>query len=281
MTEHKTFRAGIVQMRSGTDVTANLKAASDLIREAAAKGAQYVQTPENTLIMELSRKRMMSDEVNAELNNAYAALGELAAELEIWLHIGASAIRRDDGMMSNRSQLIGPNGHIATIYDKIHMFDADLENGEQYRESNTYHPGDEAVSFSLPWGRLGLTICYDLRFPALFRALAQKGADFIAVPAAFTQHTGEAHWHILLRARAIETGCYILAAGQGGLHDVGRSTFGHSLVVSPWGEVIAEAHGVETCVILADIDSGQVQTARTNIPSLSHDRPFCVGTKKN
>ena len=194
--ENEIFRAALVQMRSGTDVADNLKTASDLIREAAASGAKYVQTPENTLIMDLSRKRMMSDDVKSELDLAYASLEKLSAELNIWLHIGASAVRRDDGMMSNRSQLLNPDGRVATIYDKIHMFDADLGNGESYRESGTYHPGDKAVTASLPWGTLGLTICYDLRFPALYRTLAKMGADFITVPAAFTEHTGEAHWHV-------------------------------------------------------------------------------------
>ena len=178
--------------------------------------------------------------------------------------------------MANRSTLIGPDGAIAARYDKIHMFDADLDGGESYRESGTYNSGDQAVVAGLPWGRLGMTICYDIRFPNLYRALAQKGADFISVPSAFTQQTGEVHWHVLLRARAIETGCFIMASGQGGLHEIGRNTYGHSLIVSPWGAVIAEAQGTNSCVILADINVDDVAAARARVPSLRHDRPFAT-----
>lgn len=274
MTENQTFQAALIQMRSGREVSDNLATVTGLVREAADKGAQYVQTPENTLIMELSRTRISSDETSAELDQAYKFLRMLAGELGLWLHIGASAVKRDDGLMANRSELIGPDGAIKAHYDKIHMFDADLDGGESYRESATYHPGDRLVIADLPWGRLGMTICYDLRFPQLYRALARNGADFISAPSAFTHQTGEAHWHVLLRARAIETGCFLLAAGQGGLHEVGRSTYGHSLVISPWGEVIAEAEGVETCVIIADINPEEVNLARKRIPSLQHDRPF-------
>ena len=276
MSNQKTFRASLVQMRSVRDIAANLTAVTDLIRQAAGEGAQYVQTPENTLIMELSRTRLISDDVHHEIANAFDTLSALADELDIWLHIGASPQRRDENNLANRSTLIGPDGRIFAQYDKIHMFDADLDGGESYRESETYNSGDQAVIADLPWGRLGMTICYDIRFPALYRALAQKGADFISVPAAFTLQTGEVHWHILLRARAIETGCFILASGQGGFHDVGRNTYGHSLIVSPWGEVIAEAEGIETCVILADIKVADVATARERVPSLRHDRPFAT-----
>ncbi len=274
MPDQKTFRASLVQMRSGCDISANLKAATELIRRAAGEGAQYIQTPENTLIMELSRSRLASEDVKHGIADALAALAVLADELDIWLHIGASPGHLDDGLMANRSTLIGPDGRTFAQYDKIHMFDADLAGGESYRESETYNSGDKAVLTDLPWGRLGMTICYDIRFPALYRALAQKGADFISVPAAFTLQTGEVHWHILLRARAIETGCFILASGQGGLHEVGRSTYGHSLIVSPWGEVVAEAKGTDPCVIFADIDVQDVGIARERLPSLHHDRPF-------
>jgi predicted amidohydrolase len=170
---------------------------------------------------------------------------------------------------------VAPDGAIAARYDKIHMFDVDLPGGESYRESKNYRPGEEAVLADLPWGRFGLTTCYDLRFPALYRALAQAGADFITVPSAFTKVTGEAHWHVLLRARAIENGCYIFAAAQGGMHEVGRATFGHSMIVSPWGAIIAEA-GADRAVIFADVDPAEVAEARTRIPSLRHDRPFDV-----
>ena len=216
MSSQTKFRAGLVQMRSGREVAANLQAVTDLIREAAGEGADYVQTPENTLIMELARERLFSDEVHDQTAHAIDSLCALAEELDIWLHIGATPQRRDENSMANRSTLIGPDGAIAARYDKIHMFDADLDGGESYRESGTYNSGDQAVVAGLPWGRLGMTICYDIRFPNLYRALAQKGADFISVPSAFTQQTGEVHWHVLLRARAIETGCFIMASGQGG-----------------------------------------------------------------
>ena len=279
MADNKTFRAALVQMRSSCDIARNLADVEQLVREAAAGGAQYIQTPENTLIMEFSRERLTSPEVCTELDLGYASLARLAEELNIWLHIGASPVGRGDGMMSNRSMLIGPDGQMARQYDKIHMFDADLEGGESYRESKTYSPGDIGQLAELPWGRLGMTICYDLRFPALFRALAKSGAHLISAPAAFTHQTGEVHWHILLRARAIETGCFILAAAQGGLHETGRSTYGHSLIISPWGEVIAEARGIETCVILADINTKEVDMVRKRLPSLSHDRPFRIETE--
>ena len=281
MAENNNFRAGLIQMRTGCDIAVNLRDVEQLIREAAAGGAQYIQTPENTLIMEFSRSRLTSPEICQQLNAGYQTLANLADELNIWLHIGASPVCRGDTMMSNRSMLINPDGRITCQYDKIHMFDADLENGESYRESKTYQPGDIAQLASLPWGTLGMTICYDVRFPALFRSLAQCGADFIATPAAFALQTGEVHWHILLRARAIETGCFIMAAAQGGLHETGRSTYGHSLVVSPWGEVIAEAKNIETCVIYADINTDQVEMVRKRVPSLSHDRPFRVETAKD
>jgi len=202
-------------------------------------------------------------------------LRALAAEFGIYLHIGSLAIKLDDTRVANRSYVIDPAGGIAAQYDKLHLFDVDLAGGESYRESHHARPGGKAVLVDLPFGRLGLSICYDLRFPQLYRALAGAGAEFIAVPAAFTRQTGEAHWHVLIRARAIEIGAFVLAASQGGLHENGRTTFGHSLIVSPWGEVLAEG-GAEPGVIFADIDLAASDEARARIPALKHDRDFEV-----
>jgi predicted amidohydrolase len=180
------------------------------------------------------------------------------------------------GRIANRSFLISPAGLIEARFDKIHMFDVQLPGGESYRESKNYQSGDAVVLAELPWGTLGLTVCYDLRFPHIYRALAKAGADFLAIPSSFTKQTGAAHWHVLMRARAIENGCFVFAAAQAGKHEVGRETYGHSLIVSPWGEILAEADGVHPSVIVADVRSSDVQQARQRIPSLQHDRPFQV-----
>lgn len=267
------FRVALVQMRSGRDVARNVADASALIREAASGGAQYVQTPEVTTLMELERARLFELTLPEQDNPSLAAFTELAAELRLWLHIGSMGIMLDNGRIANRSYLIAPDGAIAARYDKIHMFDVDLPGGESYKESRNYEPGRHAVVAALPWGGLGLTICYDLRFPYLFRALAKGGAQVIAVPAAFTRTTGEAHWHTLLRARAIESQCFVFAAAQGGRHEHGRDTFGHSLVISPWGDILAEG-GIHPEVIFADVDMAKVGEARSRVPSLEHDRAF-------
>jgi predicted amidohydrolase len=203
----------------------------------------------------------------------------LAAELKIYLHIGSLALRASPERAANRSFLIGPDGGLIASYDKIHMFDIDLPDGESYRESANYQPGETAVISDLPWGRIGLTICYDVRFPALYRALAESGASFLTVPSAFTRKTGEAHWHTLLRARAIENGCFIFAAAQAGRHENNRETFGHSLIVDPWGVILAEGD-VEPGVVMATIDPAKVETARKTIPSLQHGRRFSVTDAK-
>lgn len=268
-----TFRAALVQMRCGASVEPNLEAAEAAIRRAVEGGADYILTPENTSLMVLSTKKLFASTQPEEGNQCVERFAALARKLGIWLHIGSMAIKLSDTKVANRSFVFSPAGEIAARYDKIHMFDVDLPDGESYRESKNYQPGELAVMTDLPWGRLGLTTCYDLRFPALYRALAKAGADFITVPSAFTEQTGEAHWHILLRARAIETGCFIFAAAQGGGHEMGRSTYGHSLIISPWGEILSEA-GVDPDVIFADIDTARVQEARSRIPSLSHDRDF-------
>jgi predicted amidohydrolase len=269
----QTFRAGLLQMRSGRAVAPNIDAASKLAREAKAAGADYIQTPEMTNLMEQNSKALFSIVVDEEHDPSLAAFRELARDLKVYLHVGSLAVKVSPEKAANRSFLLDPEGEIVARYDKIHMFDVELGDGESYRESNNYRPGEIAVLADLPWGRMGLTVCYDLRFPSLYRALAEAGADFLAVPAAFTKITGEAHWNILTRARAIETGSYVLAAAQGGSHENGRETYGHSIVVDPWGNVIAEG-GTEPGVIMAEIDSALVTSARSRIPSLQHGRRF-------
>jgi deaminated glutathione amidase len=269
------FLAGLVQMRSGRTPQKNLDAATALIREAAAAGAQYVQTPEMTNIMELSRENLFAAIAEEENEICLAAFRDLARELKIHLHIGSLAIRVSPEKAANRAFVIDPRGEIVARYDKIHMFDVDLAGGESYRESNNFRPGESAVAVDLPFARFGLTICYDLRFPALYRALAEAGATMLTIPAAFTRQTGEAHWHTLIRARAIENGSFVLAAAQGGLHENGRETFGHSLVVDPWGRIVAEG-GTEPGVIMAEIDPAAVVAARAKVPSLQHGRRFDI-----
>jgi deaminated glutathione amidase len=270
-----TFRVGLVQMRSGRTPAANVAAAVQLIGQASEAGADYVQTPEMTNILELKRENLFAAIVAEEEDAGLATFRDLARKLGLWLHIGSLAIKISPDKAANRAFLIDPKGEIVARYDKIHMFDVDLANGESYRESRSYRAGELAVVGDLPWGRLGLTICYDLRFPALHRALAESGATFLAIPAAFTKQTGEAHWHVLMRARAIENGSFVFAAAQGGTHEDGRSTYGHSLVIDPWGRVIAEG-GTEPGVVLAEIDPGEVAVARARIPSLQHGRRFEV-----
>ncbi len=265
------FRAACVQLCSGKDIAQNIADASGLILKAAADGAQFISTPETTHFMDLSSKGAFANTVAQDEDPGVAAFAALAADLNIWLHIGSLAIRIAEDKIANRAFVFAPDGSITATYDKVHMFDVDLADGESYRESKNYQAGEEAVLVELPWARLGLAICYDLRFPYLFRALAHAGANILVLPAAFTQKTGEAHWHALLKARAIENGSFVLAAAQGGKHDDGRRTYGHSLIISPWGEILAEA-GVEPGVISAEIDLSAVSQARAAVPSLQHDR---------
>ena len=273
MTKAATFTVGLVQMRSGLSSHANLDAAVRLIEEAKSAGADYVLTPEMTNVLEIKRERLFAAIAPEENDATLAAFRELARKLGIFLHVGSLAIKLPSERAANRSFLIDRNGDIIARYDKIHMFDVELGEGESYRESRNYRPGEIGVAADLPWGRLGLTICYDLRFPALYRALAEAGCSFLAIPSAFTKQTGEAHWHVLTRARAIENGAFVLAAAQGGKHENGRETFGHSLIVDPWGRVLAEG-GTEPGVILAAIDPAEVTAARAKIPSLQHGRRF-------
>lgn len=273
MMENRKFRAALVQLRSGQTISENIAIAKKYITQAAQYGAEYILTPENTSLMELRTAPLFSAIEPEENNSSLITFQDLAKELRVWLHIGSLAVKLSETTAANRSFVISPEGQIVARYDKIHMFDVELPNGENYRESKNYAPGDKAVLAQLPWAKFGLTICYDLRFPHLYRALAQAGAHIITVPSAFTEQTGRAHWHVLLRARAIETGCYIFAAAQGGQHENGRSTYGHSLIVTPWGETLTQM-GQNPGWVCADIDLQAVEKARAQIPSLQHDRAF-------
>jgi len=267
------FTVGLVQTSSGDELAANIAAATELIRRAAGEGADFVLTPENTTMITSGRERILAQAAPEESHPAVPAFAALARELGVWLLIGSLSIRLDEESAANRSYLFGPDGAVAARYDKIHMFDVEIPDGQSYRESATFRPGERAVTAELPWGRLGLSVCYDLRFPQLYRGLAKAGADFLSIPAAFTEFTGKAHWHVLQRARAIETGCFVLAPAQCGTHAGGRRTYGHSLVVAPWGEVLADA-GEEPGVVLAEIDPARIAEARRMVPALTHDRPF-------
>jgi predicted amidohydrolase len=267
------FLAACVQLRSSDDVDENIRTACAWIREARKAGAEFVATPENTTLMAPDGGAKLALSRPEDKDPALPVLAALAEELGIWLLIGSLAIKVGETKTANRSFLIDPRGAIAARYDKIHLFDVDLPSGEQYRESNTVAGGNAAVAANLPWGRLGLSICYDLRFPHLYRALAKAGAFALAVPSAFTETTGKAHWHVLLRARAIENGAFVIAPAQGGVHANGRRTYGHSLIISPWGEILAEV-GTDPGIILAEIDPAASADARARVPSLRHDRDY-------
>ncbi len=272
------FSAAVIQMCSGIDPEKNVADMVRLVREAAAEGAVYVQTPEMTGAIQRDRpglKAILRDEAN---DLVVTAAARTAAELGIHLHIGSTAIALDDGKIANRGFLFGPDGGLLTRYDKIHMFDVDLDNGESWRESAVYRPGAEARVVSLPFAKLGFSICYDVRFPELFRAQAVAGAEIMSIPAAFTRQTGEAHWDILLRARAIENGMFVLAAAQAGVHQDGRETYGHSMIVDPWGTVLAAAGGTGEAVLVAEIEVAAVKAARDKIPNLRNARDFTLET---
>ncbi len=273
MTEPGSFKAACLQVNAGNDLKENVDVALGLVQRAADDGADLVLMPENVTMMEWGRRAITEKAQTEEDHEGLAAFREAARSHGIWLHCGSLSISLPDGRVANRTYVVDPAGEIVARYDKIHMFDVDLGNGERYAESSTFAPGDGAVTVDLPWGRLGLTICYDLRFPALYRTLAQADVHFITVPSAFTQVTGEAHWHVLLRARAIETGSYVFAPAQTGLHPGDRATFGHALIIDPWGKVLADG-GKDVGVVSAEIDAGLVAKIRKKMPSLSHDRPF-------
>jgi len=268
------LKLGLIQMRTPATQGAALAQAEPLVREAAAQGATLIATPEGTNILQRHKAALFEAMVPAERDVAVLGLRRLADELGVWLLIGSALVRRDDGQCANRAILVRPDGSIAATYDKLHMFDVDLPTGEHIRESASYTPGDRAVVAGAGGAQLGLAICYDMRFPALSRALAKAGAEIITYPAAFTRPTGAAHWEILLRARAIENGAFVIAPAQGGTHEDGRATWGHSMVVAPWGEVIALADHDEPCALVADLDLEAVAKARAAIPVLTNERPF-------
>jgi predicted amidohydrolase len=271
-----SFKAAAIQMCSGVDPQKNAADMARLVRDAAGRGAIYVQTPEMTGALQRDRaalRAVLRDEASDIIARTAS---DLAKELGIYMHVGSTAIALEDGKIANRGFLFGPNGALLARYDKIHMFDVDLDNGESWRESSAYTPGSEARVVSLPFAEMGFSICYDVRFPQLFQAQAVAGAEVMTVPAAFTKQTGEAHWEILLRARAIENGMFVIAAAQAGVHEDGRETFGHSMIIDPWGKVLASAGETGEAVVVADIDIAAVKAARGKIPNLRNARDFSL-----
>jgi predicted amidohydrolase len=271
-TNSSLFMAACLQVNASNDPGANIKVVTELTREAVAVGADIVLMPENVLMMEWGRANIVAKAMPEDRHTGLMALSELAKELDIWLHCGSLGILLPNKKVANRTYVLGPDGTVKAKYDKIHMFDVDLGGGERYAESTTFEPGKLPAFVDLPWGRLGLTICYDLRFPHLYRHLAHAGAHFLTVPSAFTKVTGEAHWHVLMRSRAIENGCFVFAPAQTGAHGK-RTTYGHALIVNPWGEVLADA-GEAPGFIIASINPGEVGRARTRIPALSLNVKF-------
>jgi predicted amidohydrolase len=268
-----TFRVALLQMQTGNDLSQNLDSVKGMTREAAGGGAQFVLTPEYTLMMDGSGRVMRERALPADGGEPLNELQSLARELSLWLLAGSLTLRTADDRIANRSYLLAPDGTIVTSYDKIHMFDATLPDGKVIRESSAYCPGDRAVVAETPWGKLGLTVCYDLRFPHLYRALAKAGASYLTVPSSFQRATGKSHWHTLLKARAIENACFVFAPAMCGEHPGNRTTYGHSLVVSPWGEVLADG-GEAPGIVYADVDPSQVARVRGMLPCLEHDRDF-------
>lgn len=270
------LKVACVQLTATSDVATNIALSTDAIRAAQGTGAALVTLPEVVNLVQ-QRGNLAFEAASTEDNDpALAAYRALAAELGVWLLVGSLAIRlEDDDRLANRSYLLNGSGDIVAWYDKIHMFDVNLANGRTFKESETYRPGDRAVVADTPWGPLGMTVCYDVRFPYLYRRLAHAGARMLAVPSAFNRRTGDAHWHVLMRSRAIETGCYIIAPAQCGDHDDGRKTYGHSLIVAPWGEVLADG-GTEPGIVTAELDFDAVDKARSMIPSLEHDRDVTI-----
>jgi len=270
------MKIAAIQMRSGLDPEANLAALEPLLTEAAAQGVDYALTPEVTMIFPENRDQLREVAAPFDGHPQLAKVAGLARRLGIHVHIGSLPVPLEDGRFANRSVLFGPDGRQIATYDKIHLFDADIAGLNAYRESATYRGGEKAVIVPLGAFTLGFSICYDMRFPRLFNALANAGATLMAVPAAFTVPTGQAHWHVLLRARAIETGSYVIAAAQGGSHPNGRSTYGHSLIIDPWGKVVAELDHDEPGVLVAEIDPQAVVEARQRIPALANARDFAM-----
>jgi deaminated glutathione amidase len=271
-------KVAAIQMCSGIEPERNVAVLREMVREAASLGAHYIQTPEMTGMVERDRAALFVKLKPEQSDLVVAAARELALAHRIYLHIGSTAILLPDGKVANRAFLFSPGGDIVTTYDKIHMFDVDLDKGESWRESSTYTPGTRAVVADLPFAKLGFAVCYDLRFSQLYQAEANAGAEILTAPAAFTKQTGEAHWHALLRTRAIENGAFMIAAAQSGLHEDGRETFGHTLIINPWGEIVAEALSREPQIVTTQIDLAEVQAARKKIPNLKNARAFSVET---
>ncbi|MEP7239841.1 MAG: carbon-nitrogen hydrolase family protein [Devosia sp.] len=270
------LRVAALQMNSGTAPGPNLETLERLAHEAARRGATYALSPEVTIAFAENRAGLAAVARPFENNPDIAQCARIARETRLWLHVGSLAVALPDGRFANRSVLFGPDGVIAASYDKIHLFDADLPGVRAYRESETYAGGDAAVVVEAAGVRLGLSICYDVRFAPLYRTLADAGAQMIVVPAAFTVPTGEAHWEVLLRARAIETGCFVIAAAQAGRHENGRSTWGHSMIVDPWGAIVGQLSGEGEGVLVADLDVAAVAEARSRVPALANSRPFSL-----
>jgi predicted amidohydrolase len=268
------MRVGLVQTRTPATQEAALAHVLPLVREAAAGGASLILTPEGANILQKDKSRLFAALTSLEADPVVNGLRAAARETGAWVLVGSALVRRPDGKCANRCVLISPQGEITATYDKMHMFDVDLPNGERARESESYEPGERAVVAAAGDAKLGLTICYDVRFPALHRALALAGAEVLTVPAAFTRPTGEAHWEILLRARAIETGSFVLAPAQGGTHEDGRATWGRTMAIGPWGEVLGRLDHDEPGVLLADLDLSAVDKARQAIPALKNARAF-------
>ncbi len=271
------IKTACIQFTSGPDMDENLKAAAALIREAVGQGAQLIVTPENTDAIRRYVKDRLANSGDMETHKAIPFFAALTDELNIWLLIGSIGVRVSDGKLANRSMLFSPEGKIVQTYDKIHMFDVTLSRKEFYKESREFEAGSKAALADIDGARLGMGICYDLRFPHLWRDLAKNGAQLLTVPAAFTMPTGQAHWEVLLRARAIETGSFVLAAGQTGEHEGGRQTWGHSMIINPWGEILT-AMEREIGIITADINLDEVEKARRAIPALQHDRDYEIKT---
>jgi predicted amidohydrolase len=273
-----TFTVGLIQVNAGNELAPNVAFIEEQTRRARAAGAEFVMTPENSTLVGANREDTLAKALPEETHPGLASARALAREHGIWFLIGSIHIALDGQRTANRSYLIDANGEVIARYDKIHMFDVRLPGGESYHESATVRPGERAVLAETPWGTLGMSICYDLRFPHLYRALAQAGATLLSVPSSFTVPTGRAHWHLLLRARAVENGCFVFAPAQVGTHAANRRTYGHSLVVAPWGEVLADG-GEEPGFVTAQIDLAKIAEARQAVPSLKHDRPFTAPGK--
>jgi deaminated glutathione amidase len=273
LTTSETFRVACLQMQTGNDLAANLDTVRTMARAAALDGARFVLTPEYSLMMDGSGRIMRERALEPDGTPALPGLQALAKELSVWLLVGSLTLKTGAERIANRSYLIAADGSVVASYDKIHMFDVTLPDGKVIRESSAYCPGDRATVADTPWGKIGLTVCYDLRFPQLYRALAKAGARYLTIPSSFQRATGKVHWHTLIKARAIENACFVFAPAMCGEHPGNRTTYGHSLIVDPWGDVLADG-GDQPGIVYADVDPARVDYVRTMLPCLEHDREF-------